>query len=167
MDPGRWLTTQLGDLEIFNCLTEIRDDAGYEWAPDNDVEATVGRGVRQIKRAIDSRALAVLFTHETDFIYAIEPEKWDKELELISQEISSYNPVYMTLDGAFAVVKAYVSSNISSLEFEAESKSFSITLEGKAKVKTWMQIFTEQDNIIKSEFRLIPSFSGTNQITLK
>ena len=158
---------QLGDLELFNCLTEIRDDAGYEWAPDNDLEATVGRGVRQLKRAFDSRALAVLFTHETDYIYAIEPEKWDKELERISQAISINDPVYMTMDDALTVVRAYVSSNISSITYDPDGKNYSISFEGKAKVNTWVEIFTEQEEEIKSEFRLIPSFSGTNEVILK
>jgi len=157
---------QLGNIELFNCLTEIRDDAGYEWAPDNDVEVTVGRGVRQLRRAFDSRALAVLFTHETDYVYLIEPENWDKELELISEAISASNPIYMTMDDALAIVKAYVSSNISSIEYDVENHNFLISFEGDADVETWIQIFTEDENIIESDFKIVPPFFGSNQISV-
>ena len=44
--------------QFFNCVTEIRDDAGYEWYPSNDVAGSIGRGTRQTKRAMDSMALA-------------------------------------------------------------------------------------------------------------
>ena len=52
------------DGQFFNCVTEIRDDAGYEWYPSNDVACTIDRGTRQTKRALDSMALATLFTHD-------------------------------------------------------------------------------------------------------
>ena len=52
------------DGQFFNCVTEIRDDAGYEWSPvASDLPTTIGRGTRQTKRALDSLALATLFTH--------------------------------------------------------------------------------------------------------
>jgi hypothetical protein len=76
-----------GERQLFNCVTEIRDDAGYEWAPDNDVQASTGRGIRQLKRALNSMAPAVLFTHETDFIYKIKPENWDLELKGVLEGI--------------------------------------------------------------------------------
>jgi hypothetical protein len=76
--------------EFFNCLTEIRDDAGYEWSPDNDVRASIGRGVRQLRRALDSFAMPSLFTHETDFIASITPENWESILAGIQREIAPY-----------------------------------------------------------------------------
>lgn len=53
---------------FFNCFTEIGDDAGYDWAPDNDVKATKERGVSQLTLALNSMALSILFKHETDYI---------------------------------------------------------------------------------------------------
>jgi hypothetical protein len=95
----------VGNETFFNCLTEIRDDADYEWAPDNDVAATVGRGVRQLERAMNSLALAVLFTHETDYIYRIKPGNWNSELKQISDQIAEYKTRYMLLDDAMRLVK--------------------------------------------------------------
>jgi len=157
---------KLGDITLFNSLTEIRDDAGYEWAPDNDIEATVGRGVRQLERAFDSRALAVLFTHETDYIYSIKPENWDKELNLISSGISSYNPIYMKMDDALAIVRAYKTSHISSVVYNIRDQEVDLKFEGEADVQTWIEVFTEDNHVINSDFRLVPSFTGSNQITI-
>ena len=52
------------DGKLFNCVTEIRDDAAYEWYPDlTGVTGTIGRGTRQTCRALDGMELATLFTH--------------------------------------------------------------------------------------------------------
>ena len=51
----------LGVQQFFTCRTEIHDDAGYEWKTDNDVAATVERGVCQLRRALGTLALVVLF----------------------------------------------------------------------------------------------------------
>ena len=45
---------------FFNCFTEIRDATGYEWYPDNNVLPSAQRGIRQLRRALSSMAMAVL-----------------------------------------------------------------------------------------------------------
>jgi hypothetical protein len=97
---------------FFNSLTEIRDDAGYEWAPDNAVEAAIARGVRQIRRALNGMALASLFTHETDYIYKIRPENWRAIMEGITREIAAAGPRLVTLDEGQAVLRATKTSRL-------------------------------------------------------
>jgi hypothetical protein len=70
------------DGEFFNCITEMRDDAGYEWYPDNDVEGSIGRGTRQTQRALDSMVLSTLFTHGY-YVDSITPENWSRASLLI------------------------------------------------------------------------------------
>jgi hypothetical protein len=79
----------LGGQQFFACQTEIHDDARYKWTPDNDLAATAGRGVRQLRRALDSLALAALFTRETDHIHKICPDAG-------SNEIAEWSPVSPT-----------------------------------------------------------------------
>ena len=57
--------TRNSTASFFDCVTEIRDENGYEWYPTNDVAATIGHGTAQVARALDSRALGTLFTHGT------------------------------------------------------------------------------------------------------
>jgi hypothetical protein len=51
----------------FDCMTEIRDDNGYEWYPTvgspEAVASTITHGTAQLKRALDAMALPTLFTH--------------------------------------------------------------------------------------------------------
>jgi hypothetical protein len=157
---------EINGNQFFNCLTEIRDDAGYEWAPDNDVEATVGRGIRQLSRAIKSRALAVLFTHETDYIYSITPENWDKSLALISEGISGFNPVYKTMDEALAITRAYHTADLEEIFIDESQKTINITLNGYADVPTLIQCFEQNGDSISSRYIQIPAFNENQKISV-
>ena len=96
---------------FFNCLTEIRDQNGYEWGPSNDVATSVTNGTQQLKRAFDSRVLGTLFTHE----YNVEPiasAHWQAILQGINANIAAYQPLYLTMDEACQYVRALATSQI-------------------------------------------------------
>ena len=145
--------------KLFNCFTEIRDNAGYEWAPDNDVNATIGRGVRQLRRALDSMALAVLFTHETDYIFKIKPENWEKEIKAIAEGIADYNPVFSTTDNAMKIVRAHRTSRLNSCAFNPSSETVKAELTGAADVPTSFYLFTEEGNRITWRLVPVPAFT--------
>ena len=157
-------TVTVSGERFFNCLTEIRDDAGYEWAPDNDVQATVGRGVRQLKRALHAMALAVLFTHETDYIYRIRPENWEEELRLIAEGIRGEDPVFMTLDDALKVVRATKTSKIRSAEWIPSRKSAEIRFDEHSDVESGCYLFTERDGEILRTFIRVDAFRGAKTV---
>jgi len=129
--------------QFFVCLTEIRDDAGYEWAPDENVAQTVGRGVRQLRRALDSMALPVLFTHETDYIYKISPAAWEAEIAQITAAIQHYQPIYLTMDDAVRYVRALRTSRLASAQFDVEQRELTVAFYGHADVPTQFHLFTE------------------------
>ncbi len=143
--------------QLFNCVTEIRDNASYEWTPDNDVEATIKRGVIQLKRAINSMALAVLFTHETDFINKIKPKNWDKELKGISKEISDYNPIYITMDDALRYVRATKTSKLENF-IKKDANKIKVHFSGYTDIPTHFYLFTKNFNTIHSRLVEIPIF---------
>ncbi len=153
--------------KFFNCLTEIRDDAGYEWAPDNDVQATIGRGVRQLRRALDSKALAVLFTHETDFIYKITPENWDKEIKAIAEGITDYNPIYMTTDDALKLVRAHRTSKLASCMYDPSARTVKAELTGITDVPTSFYLYSADGDGIGSQLIEVPVFSEKTIIEAK
>jgi hypothetical protein len=155
---------EFGGATFFNCLTEIRDDAGYEWAPDNNIDETVGRGTRQLKRALDAMALPVLFTHETDYIYRIRPENWDRELMLITRAVAPYNPEYLTMDQALRITRAVATSDIVSVNADTKGKVLRIGLEGKADTTTVCYLFTEEEGVITSQLITIPAFKGRKML---
>ncbi len=152
---------QAAGYKLFNCLTEIRDNAGYEWAPDNDVSATIERGVVQLRRALDSLALAVLFTHETDYIHAIEPDRWERILRGVAGGVSEYGARAAMLDEAFQVVRAYRTSRLESCSFDEESGTLQARLTGRTDVATQLHVFEEKDSLIERRFIEVPAFEGS------
>lgn len=159
--------TEINGQRFFNCVTEIRDNAGYEWAPDNNVEATVSHGITQLTRALNSMALSVLFTHETDFIYKIKPENWDREIQLVTEGIKSYNPIYLTMDEALKIVRATKTSKLSKIETDKSSENIRIELTGNSDVKSYLYVFSDKKGKIDQQLIEIPAFDVRTEITVK
>jgi len=149
---------EIAGCRFFNCLTEIRDDAGYEWAPDRDVAATVGRGTRQLKRALDSFALASLFTHETDFIYKIPPSEWEQELARITKNVESYGARYCTIDEALPIVRAHRTSRLESYAVAGDG-TVTVALRGTADVATTVTVYRDAGSDITERRALVPPFA--------
>lgn len=151
---------ELAGRKFFNCSTVIADITGYEWKPDNDVDGTADRGIRILKRALNAKALAVLFTHETDYVFRIEPQNWDKALKLVSEGIADYNPVYLTLDDALRIVRAHRTSQMNSCTYEAPSGIVEAQFAGSTDVPTSFYLFTGQNDNITSALIKVPPFDG-------
>jgi hypothetical protein len=154
----------INGYKFYNSLTEIRDDAGYEWAPDNQIEVSAGRGTRQLRRALSSMALAVLFTHETDFIYRIKPESWEEQLKLISLGISDFNPVMLTMDEALKIVRANKTSHLTESVIEKGKENINITIDGYTDTKTFVYLFTGENEKIRQRLIEIPEFTGSARV---
>jgi len=155
----------LAGYRFFSCTTVIRDDAGYEWFPDNDIAATVSRGVRQLRRALDSMALAILFTHETDHIYRIRPDAWASEVEQTARGITEYDPIYMTLDDGIRYVRATRTSCLQSCSFQPVGGEVEATFRGSSDMLTHFYLFTEEKGEINSRLVEIPPFEGRTVVT--
>ena len=72
---------------------------------------TVGRGIRQLRRALDSRVIATLFTHGY-FIPPIGAESWRTILERITTAVADHAPMQMTMDAACALARGQQTSTI-------------------------------------------------------
>ncbi|MGE5558803.1 MAG: hypothetical protein ACM3WV_09335 [Bacillota bacterium] len=154
------------DDRFFNCVIEIRDDAGYEWAPDNNVEETVARGIRQLARSFDSMTLAALFTHESDYIQWIAPSNWARIIDGVCRGISRRNPVYLSTDEAYRYVRAKHHLTISDAFFD--SRLLRLKLEGRNDSATKCHLFTETaQGEILAELIDLPVVQGKAEISLK
>jgi hypothetical protein len=145
------------ERQFFLCCTEVRDETGYEWAPDGNVENSAARGLRQLKRALDSFALPVLFTHETDFIYKISPEAWEGQLASIASGLSGYNPIYVTLDEGIRYVRATKTSRLVAAAYNPITREVTAHFTGQADVLTHFHLFTSGQEIT-SQLVEVPSF---------
>ena len=143
------------DGKLFNCVTEIRDVRGYEFAPTNDVEDTIDSGVTQLRRAILSSVPAVLFTHESCWIQRITVENWEREISAITSAISDLEPIYETMDNICRYVRASHDVRISKADSDADGK-LTLSFEGKNDMDTKYIVFTESDNEISQEWKILP-----------
>jgi uncharacterized repeat protein (TIGR01451 family) len=151
------------DGQFFNCVTEIRDDAGYEWYPDNDVPGSIGRGTRQTIRALDSMVLATLFTHG-QHIYDITPDNWRAILDGITTNLEPYDPIYVTLDHACQYVRAMHTSDITDSTYDPATRQLTTTLGGETDMPTMFYLFTERDGEIQHVLVDAPTFSGSTEV---
>lgn len=156
---------EIAGCRFFNCETEIRDDAGYEWAPDRDIASSVGRGTRQLKRALDSFALASLFTHETDYIYTIKPKEWEREIRDIASAIEPYGARYLTVDEALPIVRAHRTSRLESFEMGADG-AVKALISGTADVATTVTVYRKEGNDIRERRVAVPPFSERLEVNV-
>ena len=154
------------DGQFFNCVTEIRDDAGYEWYPSNDVAGSIGRGTRQTRRALDSMALATLFTHG-QHIYGITPTNWRAILQGITTNVAPYDPIYVTMDYACQYVRATATSDIAQGEFDPSTGVLTTTLTGETDLPTQFYLFTGCGPEILEQRIDVPTFSGSTEVVTR
>ena len=152
--------------QFFNVITEIRDDAGYEWNVDlNDVPGTVLRGTRQTKRALDSKALAVLFTHD----WLVSTYGWDEEsaanwraiLQGVTQNLTAYNPRYVTMDFACQYLRALNTSILGSVTYDPFLGMASATVGGRSDLPTEFSVYLADDRYIDIE---VPVFTDSTVV---
>jgi len=148
------------DRPFFNFCSIIFDLTGFEWQPDNDVEATADRGIKILSRGLESKILPVLFTHETDYIYAVKPENWDAILKKVSEGISKYNPAYLTTDDAVKMVRAYSTSEIQNGVYDRKSGELILKMSGKTDVPTGVFVYTDNHGSVNEKFVEIPVFEN-------
>ncbi|MZQ49285.1 MAG: DUF4082 domain-containing protein [Bacteroidales bacterium] len=154
----------LNGIEFFNCLTEIRDDGGYEWFPDNSVTSTSNRGVRHLRRAFNSMVLASLFTHEASYIENITPDNWRQILSRVTTAVAGYSPEYTTLDYALRYVRAKKNLTITGV-FD-KSATIEIHYSGNNDMDTKCYLFTESGGQINSSFVGLGRVNGSNIVSI-
>ncbi len=130
------------DRQFFNFVEEVRDVAGYEWAPSHvRVEEAIRRGVDECRRGFDSLLPAVLFTHESDHIQHLQPQEWDQILKGVMEELKPYQPIPVTLDYLAQYLRALNTSRVLSAKYDEATKEGTVELEGDADVPTKFYVF--------------------------
>jgi hypothetical protein len=153
----------LSGINFFNCLTEIRDDGGYEWFPDNNVYNTAARGIRHLRRALNSMALPSLFTHEI-YYETISETNFREILRQITVSVSAYNPEYTSTDYAVQYIRA--KSNIRITNVNETRSNVEITFNGSNDMDTKCMLFTEQNGQITNRYVVLPQVNGSYIVTV-
>jgi hypothetical protein len=153
---------------FFNCVTEIRDDLGYEWTPNlNNVPYTINHGTLQTKRALDAMAISTLFTHAFYVSGApggFVPANWRAILQGITTNLASYNPINVTMEDACRYARAMRTSDISSAIYDPGAKRITANFTGKTDIPTMFYLFTGEGSAISHMFVDVPQFNGTAQV---
>lgn len=147
-----------GGYTFFNCLTEIRDDDGYEWVPmEDDMTHTIAQGVRQLTRSIGSMVLPVLFSHQFN-LEAVSPAGWRTMLSGIVTGISRFNPEFRSMDYAAQYIRAR--NNIEITNVSDDGNLINITYTGVNDMDTRCYVFTESGSQISYKLVLLPEISS-------
>ncbi|MGB8491896.1 MAG: DUF4082 domain-containing protein [Bacteroidales bacterium] len=143
-------------INLFVWVTEIRDDGDYEWFPTNDVAATTARGVRHLRRALNSMVLPNLFTHESQIV--LTESNWRQILSGICTAVSLYNPEYISVDNALRYLRA--KGNISISNVTLDNSLITLTCTGNNDRETKCYLFTESSGQISSRLITLPRITG-------
>ena len=146
---------------FFNFNLEIRDVAGYEWAPSGvPVEEAIRRGVMECRREWDSLPPAVLFTHESDHIRHIKPADWEIILAGVMEALKPYQPKIVTLDYLCQYMRALKTSRIAAATYDPATGKGTAAFEGKADLPTIFFLFEEDARRILQGQIDSPAFTG-------
>lgn len=148
------------DGKLFNCVTEIRDVCGYEWAPTTDVPKTVENGIAQITRAFQSMVPAVFFTHESCWIQRMDPDTVTASFQGVFDGIERYSPICMSMEDICGYVRAKVGIKLHSAEVDGGNVKFRIT--GRNDRDTRFYLFTDTD----VKLLTLPAVKGDGAVTL-
>jgi hypothetical protein len=146
-----------GDYEFFNCVTEIRDDDGYEWVPRNDdITNSVAQGVRQLTRAMTSMVLPTLFTHQQNL--NITESNWREILSQIHAAMERFEPLYKSMDFAVQYIRAR--NNLTITNVSDNANIVNITFSGQNDMDTKCYLFTDSGSGIKQKLITLPSIAS-------
>lgn len=151
---------ELGGRTFFDFSSVVNDITGYEWQPDNDVESTADRGIKVLSRGLEGKYMAVLFTHEADYIFNVKPENWDAILKKVSAGIAHFDPIYLTTDDGLKIQRAFYTSGISDSRYDPKTGELQIKMSGKTDVKTNVFVYTDNDHTVNEKLVEIPVFEN-------
>lgn len=157
---------ELGGRTFFDFSSVVNDITGYEWQPDNDVEATADRGIKVLSRGLEGKYMAVLFTHETDYIYDVKPENWDEILKKVSEGIARYEPMYLTTDDGLKIQRSFYTSEISGSSYSPKTGELQLKMSGRTDVKTNVFVYTDNGDTVHEALVEIPVFEAEATKTL-
>jgi hypothetical protein len=154
------------DGQFFNCMSEIRDVTGYEWLGNGRTSVANGiqDGTDWLKRSFDSMTLATLFSHEYTFVNSVSQADWQSMIQGITQNIASYQPIYVSLDYACQYARAMKTSNITTGNYNPTTSQVTVDLAGKADMATKFYLFTENANSIQQTLVDVPAFTNTKEV---
>lgn len=145
-------------IPFFLCLPEIGDDGGYEWYPNQlSTEDAIARGVRHLRRSLNSMTLPVLFTHENQL--TMEADVWREIIEGVTSVVSSYNPEYKSMDDAITYVRAKTQLKVRSIH--ADDGLVSISVTGANDMETKCYLFDEENGNITYRLVTLPRVMNT------
>jgi len=146
-------------INFFNSLTEIRDDGNYEWYPTDDVGSTTARGIRHLRRALNSMVLPALFTHEYH-LRNMSPSTWRLILDGVTTAMVPYNPEYRSMDYAVQYIRAKENINITNVT--EDINIINISCSGVNDMETKCYIFTESNNLISTRLITLPQVNSNS-----
>ena len=148
------------DRQFFNFVEEVRDVAGYEWAPSGvPAEEAVRRGVVECQREFDSLLPAVLFTHESDHIQHLQPDNWDRILRGVMTGLEPYKPIPVTLDFLAQYLRALKTSRLAGTSYDPRSRRGTLELTGDSDVTTKFYVFgPPEENPTMQEWEASPFY---------
>ncbi len=156
-DSINWVNTP-----FFLCFSEIGDDgppdSQYEWYPNSGtISEVIARGVRHLRRSLNSMTLPVLFTHEDQL--RMTASDWHLILSGVTTGVSPYNPEYKSTDDAVTYIRA--KDNLVIKDVGSSNGLVTISVVGANDMETKCYLFTETGGQITHRLVTLPRVQNT------
>lgn len=139
--------------EFYLCLSEIGEGGSYEWYPGTgSVFEVTAKGIRTLRGSLNSMTLPVLFTHEDQI--TTTASEWRQIISEITSAVSSYNPMYLSMDNAVAYIKA--KEDIEIVSVYTNTGLVSISVSGDNEMETKCYLFSETGDQISHRLITLP-----------
>jgi hypothetical protein len=129
--------------KFFNCSTKIRDATlCSQWCPNNSIPDSINQGTAMLKRPLDSRVLATLFSHEFEVNNNVSGSAFFAMVQGIATNLAPYQPMQVTLDYGCQYARALKTSRLISCTFEPGTGELVASWTGKTDLNVQVEIYS-------------------------
>jgi len=141
-----------------------------DWCPaNNDVSGSITRGSLSAKIAMDSQAMAMLYTHEWELLpipnapnqTTITSNNWYSIVQGVTNNLAPYHPVYVTLDYHSQYARATHTSRMLSADYDSDSGEVTAAMTGSNDLDMVVYVYGNGTNAVTASYGVVPPFSGT------
>ncbi len=135
----------------------------WDESPSNDAEGAARVGIKQIRRGIDARFFGVLVCHEQR-VAVVTMSEWEEMFSRIRDGLKKYDLIYRPFEYICDYARSHHDTHISAVSVNDETGRVHCKLQGKTRLTTAIEIYTNDGNSVQCLPCDVGQFTGTASV---